>query len=219
MLINFIGVLLINLPLCVVADILLYGYSEPIALDDFKDMPSAFGGEIPYEGLQARVRYADPADGCQPLQPTPNYTSTLKWVALVSRSNCTFEMKIRNAQSANYDGIIVHNIGSDYIEEMSVKNATGIEIPSVFIGYHDGMHLKRTFSMPEGYYIVITPDVPFNINTHLLLPFAIVVAICFLVMIVFMVVKCIKDRRRQRRQRLPTSALNKMLIHKFAKGD
>lgn len=35
----------------------------------------------------------------------------------------------------------------------------------------------------------------------------------------FQMVKCIKDRRRQRRQRLPTSVLNKMLIHKFQKGD
>lgn len=31
--------------------------------------------------------------------------------------------------------------------------------------------------------------------------------------------KCIKDRRRQRRHRLPSSTLNKIPVHKFAKGD
>lgn len=70
---------------------------------------------------------------------------------------------------------------------MSVKNATGIEIPSVFIGEYDGLTLKQRFATGEPYYIVITPDAPFNINTHLLLPFAIVVAICFIIMIIFLV--------------------------------
>ncbi|KAL3282983.1 hypothetical protein HHI36_006141 [Cryptolaemus montrouzieri] len=38
-------------------------------------------------------------------------------------------------------------------------------------------------------------------------------------MIIFMIVKCIKDRRRQRRHRLPPSSLNKIPIRKFQKGD
>ncbi|KAI4464284.1 ring finger and protease associated domain-containing [Holotrichia oblita] len=220
MILNLIGILCFNLPVYAVGDILLYLYGEPLALDDIKDMPSTFGGEIPYEGLQARIKYAEPAQGCQPLEPPPESNSTtLKWVVLIARNNCTFETKIRNAQNANYDGVIVHNIGSNYIEEMSVNNATGIEIPSVFIGEYDGSTLRQKFASDELYYVVITPDAPFNINTHLLLPFAIVVAICFVIMILFMMVKCIKDRRRQRRQRLPTSALNQMLIHKFQKGD
>lgn len=167
-------------------------------------MPSSFGGELPYEGkiikyiyrlpiqliligLQARVKYADPADGCLSIDPPMQNNTFLKWVALVSRNNCTFEAKIRNAQNANYDAIIVHNVGSDYTEEMSVQNSTGIEIPSIFIGEHDGLYIRRKFQSSNMYYIVITPDAPFNINTHLLLPFAIVVAICFLVMIIFMV--------------------------------
>lgn len=33
------------------------------------------------------------------------------------------------------------------------------------------------------------------------------------------IVKCIKDRRRQRRHRLPASALNKIPTCKFEKGD
>lgn len=34
---------------------------------------------------------------------------------------------------------------------------------------------------------MVNGDLPFNINTHLLLPFAIVVALCLVVMVIFMV--------------------------------
>lgn len=70
---------------------------------------------------------------------------------------------------------------------MSAKNPEGIYIPSVFVGEEAGMVLKEDYQYEDGYFVVINDEVPFNINTHLLLPFAIVVAICFLVMVVFMV--------------------------------
>jgi E3 ubiquitin-protein ligase RNF13 len=57
----------------------------------------------------------------------------------------------------------------------------------VFVGEEAGMVLKEDYQYEDGYFVVINDEVPFNINTHLLLPFAIVVAICFLVMVVFMV--------------------------------
>ena len=131
--------------------------------------------------------YAHPADGCQPISP-PNITDfkLYMWVVLVSRNKCTFEKKVRNAQEAMYDAVIIHNVNSNALEPMSAANSTGIYIPSVFIGEADGLYLKQ-LSFSSDYYIVITPDVPFNINTHLLLPFAIVVGICFFVMILFMV--------------------------------
>lgn len=70
---------------------------------------------------------------------------------------------------------------------MNAQNGTGIFIPSVFVGETSGLALK-TFATPD-YYVVITGESPFNIQTHLLIPFAIVVGICFIVMIVFMVSK------------------------------
>jgi E3 ubiquitin-protein ligase RNF13 len=70
---------------------------------------------------------------------------------------------------------------------MSAKNPGGIFIPSVFVGEEAGLILKEQYQYTEGYFVVINDEAPFNINTHLLLPFAIVVGICFLVMVVFMV--------------------------------
>lgn len=70
---------------------------------------------------------------------------------------------------------------------MSAKNATGINIPSVFVGQSAGFTLKNMYTDLHSFYVVITSDTPFNIQTHLLIPFAIVVGICFIVMVVFMV--------------------------------
>jgi len=64
----------------------------------------------------------------------------------------------------------------------------------------------------------ITDNAPFDINAYLL-PFAIVVGICFIIMLGIMVFKCIQDRRRERRHRLPKSSLKKIPTKKFVAGD
>jgi E3 ubiquitin-protein ligase RNF13 len=70
---------------------------------------------------------------------------------------------------------------------MSAKNPEGIFIPSVFVGEEAGSILKANYQYEDECFIVINDEMPFNINTHLLLPFAVVVGICFLVMVIFMV--------------------------------
>lgn len=72
-------------------------------------------------------------------------------------------------------------------EPMSAKDPVGILIPSVFVSEVAGLVLKENYLYNQQYFILINDDLPFNINTHLLLPFAIVVGICFLVMLIFMV--------------------------------
>ena len=67
-------------------------------------------------------------------------------------------------------------------------------------------------------YLLISDDEPFDINAYLL-PFAIVVGICFLVMLFIVVYKCCQDHRRSRRHRLPKSALKKLPIIKYKAGD
>lgn len=129
---------------------------------------------------------------------------------------------------------------------MSAKDPVGILIPSVFVSDITGVVIKENYLYDQLYFVLINDDLPFNINTHLLLPFAIVVGICFLIIVIFMVsrrrqdsvgvifdwfwyrlfiicivqiVRCIKDRRRQRRHRLPNSSLKKIPTHKYTKGD
>lgn len=80
--------------------------------------------------------------------------------------------------------------------------------------------LLERFSYPMNpeVYLLISDDEPFDINAYLL-PFAIVVGICFLVMLFIVVYKCCQDHRRSRRHRLPKSALKKLPIIKYKAGD
>lgn len=129
---------------------------------------------------------ADPPNGCTGLKPPSKHGNpTGNSILLVPRYNCSFEQKVRMAQLVGYDAVIVYNINSDELVPMSAENSSGIKIPSAFVGETSGLALK-TFATPD-YYVVITAESPFNIQTHLLIPFAIVVGICFIVMIVFMV--------------------------------
>ena len=65
-------------------------------------------------------------------------------------------------------------------------DADDINISAVFIGQDDGVAILSHYQYDKGYKLLLTDELPFNINNYLL-PFAIVVAICFLVMLVFMV--------------------------------
>ena len=69
-------------------------------------------------------------------------------------------------------------------------------IPSVFIGYTSGRDILQhfTFDVKPEVRIIVTDDEPFDINAYLL-PFAIVVGICFIIMLGIVIFKCIQDYR------------------------
>ena len=71
---------------------------------------------------------------------------------------------------------------------MNAEDPSGIYIPSFFVSDFAGYTLREHYAFPNRFYIYINDDIPFNINTHLLLPFAIVVGICFIIMFIFMVI-------------------------------
>lgn len=206
------------------ADIMVYSTDTHRQIEiEFKDLPSRFGGSIPPNGMRVFVAYANPPNACVPIQPPhslENYTG--HWAVLIARYNCSFEDKVRNAQSASYDIAIIHNVNSNELEPMSAKDPHGIHIPSVFVGENTGLMIRDNYLFPKHYYLIVDDDSPFDVNTHLLLPFVIVVGICFLTMLGFLVsvvIKCIKDHRRARRHRLSSSSLRKIPTAKFRKGD
>ncbi|XP_078039090.1 E3 ubiquitin-protein ligase RNF167 isoform X2 [Augochlora pura] len=206
--------------MCNKADILVFSAAARHQIEEeFRDMPARFGGFIPSEGIKGMVVYADPPTACHEIQGPPNTTNyNGNWIALIARYNCSFEIKVRMAQKAGYDAAIIHNVNSNELEPMSAKDPVGIFIATVFVSEITGLIIKQNYLYDALYFVLINDDTPFNI-THLLLPFAIVVGICFLVMVTFMIVRCIKDRRQQRRHRLPNSSLKKIPTHKYTKGD
>ena len=126
---------------------------------------------------------------------------------------------MKNAMRANYSAAIIYNYKSDDLIPMG--GASDDVIPSVFIGYTDATRLIRDYTYYTGgqeFVVRLTDNAPFDINAYLL-PFAIVVGICFLIMLAIMIFKCIQDRRRERRHRLPKSSLKKIPTKKFVAGD
>ncbi|XP_076635939.1 E3 ubiquitin-protein ligase Godzilla [Colletes latitarsis] len=214
---------LMFLVVCVVynrADILVFSAAARHQIEEeFRDMPAGFGGLIPSEGIKGMVVYADPPTACHDIQSPPNITNyNGNWIVLIARHNCTFEVKVRTAQKAGYNAAIIHNVNSNELEPMVAEHPAGITIPSVFVSEITGLIIKENYLYDELYFVLINDDTPFNI-THLLLPFAIVVGLCFLIMVIFMFYRCIKDRRRQRRHMLPYSSLKQIPTHKYTKGD
>lgn len=106
---------------------------------------------------------------------------------------------------------------------MSANNDDGIDIPSMFVGETSGKAIIVNYlydtEAEVDFVLVLNDDLPFNINTHLIVPFAIVVALCFIVMIGFMIMKCLREQRRLRRHRLPGSVLKKIPIIRFTKEE
>ncbi|KAM3960155.1 godzilla E3 ubiquitin protein ligase [Aphomia sociella] len=201
-------------------NVIIYTRDTPHSIvDDFHDMPASFGGEVPSDGLRGYLIAGDPPDGCGNLTKPPSLPDSFvgNWIVLVARYNCNFEVKVRNAQAAGYDLAIVHNVNSTDLETMSAKNAEGILIPSVFVNNVTGFLLRQNYLYDSGYYLMVNGDMPFNINTNLLVPFIVVVVLCLVVIIISMVLKCARDRRRARRHRLPSRALKKIPTCKFSK--
>lgn len=90
---------------------------------------------------------------------------------------------MRNAQRAGYDAVIVYNRNSNDLEVMSANDDSDIFIPSVFVGQTTGSVILDSYQFYEGFALSINDDLPFNINTHLIIPFCVVVGLCFVAMV------------------------------------
>ncbi|KAG4072153.1 hypothetical protein HA402_015652 [Bradysia odoriphaga] len=202
------------------SDILVYTELSNQLIEEFRDLPAKFGRQLPSNGLKVHGITGNPANGCTILEPPPKSPDMedFQWAVLIARYNCTFEEKVRNAQLSGYDVAIVYNLDSNELEQMSAKSDDGITIPSVFVGETTGKILMINYQYQDGFVLLINDELPFNINTHLILPFSIVVGLCFIIMIGFMIVKCIREQRRLRRHRLPRSVLKTIPTIKFNKG-
>ncbi len=119
-----------------------------------------------------------------------SYVDPTSWIAIIqrtpgSRSNCTFDLKVHNAQQAGFSAVIIYNVDSNNLIKMSSSGMYSIKIPSVFIGQSTAIELKTFFTYRNKTYIRInSDDADFN---YLLIPFVCVVSICFIVAIIIFV--------------------------------
>lgn len=98
------------------------------------------GTSLPFNGLRGFATTIQPFDGCSSIEPPPNnitYQSSLspKWVALIPKSFCPFEVQMQHAQDAKFDGVIFYSANSEADSARENKNEE-IRIPSLVIGKH-----------------------------------------------------------------------------------
>lgn len=96
---------------------------------------------------------------------------------------------------------------------MSAKDASGITIAAVFVGETTGRMIINNYQFDQ-YILLINDFLPYNFN-KLILPFSIIVGLCFMIMIGFIIARCVREQRRLRRYRLPKSVLRKIPTIKF----
>lgn len=195
-------------------------------IDTIDDKQASFGPDFPADGLIGRLIYVQANNACTPVsKPPPLKPKDLPWFALIPRGSCYFDQKVFFVQSAGFMAAIVHNSqGDDTIISMpgepSYKDQ--IHIPSVFVGYSDGIDLaqKYTFNQSHlGIVIKIKEEEDFyNLGAYFI-PFVIVVSITFLGIIIFSLVKCAQHFRRERRNKLSKKALKNIPTRKYKKGD
>lgn len=62
--------------------------------------------------MRALAVQSNPSNACSIIAPPPN-ANTSHWAVIITRGDCSFEVKVRNAQKAGYSAAIVHNVNSD----------------------------------------------------------------------------------------------------------
>lgn len=197
----------------------------------FPDEQANFGGDIPTEGLTGYLMYVKPtpSNSCDHYEPKPPAYSTLDtpWIALMARAGCKFDQMVLSAQKMGYSAVIVHNYESEGEKKHQMtggRDAGLVEIPSVFVGYYDGFELGKYYIYnstdgANGRFLIKIDTDGFDMKPYLLWPFAIVVGTCFVLMLIFMLVRFCRDLHKKRKSRLSTKCLKKIPIKKFKKGD
>lgn len=200
---------------------LIYAHSSNNTTTVFDDLPALFGYQLPEDGLTGYIIEAKPANACIPIQAPPEQSNFTKFIALIRRYSCNFDIKVLHAQQAGFNAAVVYNVDSDKLLNMGWSDAeimSQIKIPSVFIGATSSDYLRALFTYDKGAFVVLMPEFSFPLGYYLI-PFTGVVGIVVIVMFIILIVRCWQHRRRMRRSRLSKDQLKKIPVHKFKKGD
>ncbi|KMQ60925.1 metalloprotease [Chryseobacterium sp. BLS98] len=125
-----------------------------------------FGSPLNATGVTGNVQLSSVLDGCTAI-PAGSLTGK---IGLVERGNCNFTVKVKNAQNAGANAVIIYNntLNGNTIGGMSGDDTT-ITIPSVLITNAEGEYIKSQLAsttvnvtLKDDPATAITPDGSFD---------------------------------------------------------
>lgn len=190
-------------------------------VERFKDREEPFFDDIPEE--EGFIVLTDPPDACYPVEEPPfsANSSYCKFALINGTGTCGYRRKIQFAGDAGFDFAVIFD---PLTGPAGVFNFGPDHIPVVLISYEAGSKIKDNYlynvSSIYNYRISIKPNnQDFTLFMYL---FGAVIGVCFFVMFLFMMcllIKCIQERRRSRRNRLSSRQIKQLPSAKFQKGD
>jgi len=141
--------------------------------------------------------------------------------ALVRRGKCEFETKVLNVQNAGYNGAIIYDPNSNGVIVMHGERRYKLEIPAMYVGKSTAKELikhylyKPGLDIEEQNFVLMVSDDDSIINY--LLPFTLIVAVCLVTMMVFSLLRVVRQWRAHRKARLTKRKLKKLPKKKYSK--
>ncbi|XP_077231345.1 receptor homology region transmembrane domain ring H2 motif protein 1 [Tasmannia lanceolata] len=117
----------------------------------FIDAPATFAVAVNSSGICGALYVSDPLDACSSLQnaPIPGDPDRVRF-ALIERGNCTFEVKVRNAQEAGFRAAVVYDDQENSNLISMIGDSEGILVHAVFISKAAGEILRKLARGEEG---------------------------------------------------------------------
>ncbi|KAK7357118.1 hypothetical protein VNO80_16401 [Phaseolus coccineus] len=132
---------LVSLCAMAAAKVVLIGNNITLSFDDIE---ANFAPTVKGSGQYGVLYLAEPLDACTELtnkvERLPNVSSPF---ALVVRGGCSFEEKVRRAQKAGFEAVIVYDNEEDGVLVAMAGNSAGIRIHAVFVSKASGEILKK----------------------------------------------------------------------------
>ncbi|XP_071731360.1 receptor homology region, transmembrane domain- and RING domain-containing protein 2-like [Rutidosis leptorrhynchoides] len=122
-----------------VANVVLMGNNITLSFDDIE---ANFAPPVKGSGECGTLFLAEPLDACAPLKNDTIKDSVNSPFVLILRGVCSFEDKVRRAQSAGYKAAIVYNNDDSDLVAMAGDSA-GISIHAVFVSKSAGLKLSK----------------------------------------------------------------------------
>ncbi|CAO2835289.1 unnamed protein product [Amaranthus hypochondriacus] len=109
----------------------------------FEDIEASFAPPLRSAGLCGKLYIAEPLDACSPLNNTVEHHGNCSSpIALIIRGGCSFENKVRRAQNAGFEAVIIYDDEDGGALVAMAGNPAGIKIHAAFVSKATGEKLK-----------------------------------------------------------------------------